>query len=335
MGYMLALISCTLLAVFTLISVTLLKTYTHVPRRELRRRARTGDDVADLLYRAASYGPSLEIFLWLLIGLGATGFFVIFSRSVAGWAAMLGSLILLWFGFAWLPYTRVSKPAMRLARAASRPLAWILQRLFPFISWLAESMGKWRLELHTGLYEKEDVLDLLHKQTTQFDSRISAEELHLAYNALTFGDKMVRDIMLPKSQAKMVAASDVLGPILLTELYDSGQTSFPVYEGTKRYDKIVGTLYLHDVVDAKRGGTVRAVMHNRVFFMNDETHLDEALQEFMKSKHHLYVVVNDLEDLLGVVTIESIMSQLLGEELVADTPHEEASTVTQSVVESE
>lgn len=300
-----------ILAAITLASITLLKTYTHIPRKELKRRARRGDDLAALLYSAAAYGGNLQILLWVIIGLGATGFFLVLDHSVSNGLAMIGSLALLWLGFAWLPYTRVSKIGLVLARMAAKPLAWVLQRLYPILNRFVDLTKRWRVTFHTGLYEKEDLLDLLENQTTQTDNRLTEQEIQTAKNALTFGDKIVRDIMTMPGSVVAVSADDTIGPILMTELHDSGFSRFPVYE-SKKSNRVTGTLYLHDLVNIKSGGKVGDLMSKKVYYLHDEESLDQALQAFLASKHHLFMVVNSFEDIVGVVTIEDILEQLIG-----------------------
>jgi CBS domain containing-hemolysin-like protein len=300
-----------LLALITLFTIGLLKVYTDVPSKELKRRVRAGDELATLLYRAASYEASLRILLWLIIGLSASGFFVLMTRSVPGWEATLGCLALLWLGFAWLPSTHISNTTRKMASYVARPLAWVLQRLYPLLNHIAVLSRRWRVSFHTGLYEKDDLLNLLDHQLGQTDNRVTDEELRTAKSALTFGDKIVRDVMIPRSKVVAVSATDAIGPILMTELHDSGHTRFPVYED-KDSEKVVGTLYLRDLLNIKAGGHVRDHMATKVFYLHDETPLDRALQAFLGSKHHLFIVVNSFEDILGVVTIEDILEQVIG-----------------------
>ncbi len=299
------------LAIITLSAVTLLKTYTDVSPKELKRRARSGDELAILLYKAASYDYSLQIFLWIIIGLGATGFFVTLSRSVSGSLAMLGSLILLWLGFAWLPYTKVRWPGRTLAKYSATPLAWILRKIYPALALFADLTKRWRVTLHTGLFEKEDLLDLLDRQVKQEDSRFTESEIVTARSALTFSDKIIRDIMTPTKKVIAVSNEELVGPILLTELHDSGHSRFPVYEG-KKQSKIVGVLYLRDLVNIRSGGRVHDLMSPDVYYMHDEEPLDQALQAFLKAKHHMFLVVNSFEDVVGIVTLEDVLAQVIG-----------------------
>lgn len=303
-----------LLGIGCLLGITLLKAYTHIPRVELRRRARNGDEVAALLFKAASYGSSLEIILWTVIGLTATAFFFVVDRQMPGWMAVMSSLTLLWLGFAWIPNTPVSTLSLKVAKLAAGPLAWVLQRIYPLSNWFAIRTGRFRLSFHTGLYEKEDLIEFLEAQAGQPDSRISLEELRLAKNSLLFGDKIVRDVMTPITKTKLVLADDNVGPVLMSELHESGHSIFPVRAKKHSHD-IVGVLSLHDLEEAKAGGPVRDYMRKKINYINDELTLDVALNEFIKTRHHLFVVMNNIDEVVGVVAIDDILGQIIGESI--------------------
>lgn len=309
------LISSLILAFLTLIAVSLQKTYASVPVAELKRRARKGDEIADLLFRAAAYGASLLAFMWIITGLTAAGFFVLVSRSTPGWFALLVSLVLLWLGFAWLPNTGHTKTGNVLARVFTPPLTWLLGHLYPLIgritNWF-ESRGK--ISVHTGLYEKEDLIQLIKNQKQQKDNRIPDGELAIAANALSFGDRTIGEIMTPQRMAKAVAATESVGPVLMDELHDSGHSRFPVYQD--KQDNVVGILYLRDLLTADSGGRVRDLMDKKVYYVHEEQPLGHALTAFLKTKHHLFIVVNTFEEVSGIVTIEDILEQILGKPIV-------------------
>ena len=303
------------LALLTIVAVSLQKSYTHVPRNELKRRARDGDGFADMLYRAAAYGMSMRLLLWVIIGLAAAAFFVISARTVPGWLAMLASISLLWFGFAWLPNTRVTVFSRTLVRFLTPPLTWLLRQLYPLLSHISEWVHKHSyITVHTGLYQKDDLLDLLNQQKTQHDSRLSEEELAIAANALTFGDKIIRDVLTPRRMVKTVSTVDDIGPVLMNELHESGHSRFPVYQD--KPDNIVGMLYARDLATAKAGGRVCDIMHKSVHYVHEEQPLDHALQAFLKTKQHLFIVVNSFEEMVGVITIEDILEQILGKPII-------------------
>ena len=304
------------LAALTLLCVSLLKTYYYVNPKELKRRAREQDPIARGLYRAVAYGISLRMLLWLLIGISGGGFFVLLARSATSpiWA-LAGSAILIWLGFVWMPHGRVTALGTRAASWLTPIFAFVLRYVHPLFDWLAASVRRHRpVRIHTGLYHKEDLIDLISRQQVQADNRITKEELNLALHALTFGEKFIRDHLTPRRVVKLVSLKDSVGPILISELHGSGHSRFPVYRDTE--DNIVGTLYLRDMINAKAGGTVADIMKKDVYYVNEERPIYDALQAFLKTKHHLFIVVNSFEEFVGVITIEDVLEEIIGRDIV-------------------
>lgn len=312
---MLQLIFALLLAAITAGVVSLQKTYSAVPIKELKRRAAGGDEVARLLYRVANYGVSLNVLLWIVLGASAGGFFVTLSRTVPAALALIGSTALLWVSFAWLPNSRVTALSESVAKTLAPILDWVLSRLHPLLQKITDFFkNQGRVSVHTGLYQKEDLLELLSKQNTQLDNRITSEELSLAQHALVFNDVVVRDVMTPRRVVRMVNVKDAVGPVMLDELHKSGFSRFPVYQD--KQDNIVGTLYLRNLVDKQTTGIVKERMSKRVYYVNEDQSLVHVLNAFIKTKHHLFVVVNGFEELTGIITIEDVLEQLVGKNIV-------------------
>lgn len=305
-----------LLAGLALFAISLQKTYAAIPAKELKRRAREGDEFARVLYRAVGYGYSLNLVLWTLIGVTGAVFFVVVSHLWPTWVAMLLSLFLIWFGYLWLPAGRVTSIGHRVAVGLAPLFAKLLSYIFPLtdkiVSWVRSRRP---VHFHTGLYEREDLLELLDKQQIQADNRIEETELEIARHALTFGDLTVRDILIPQRVVKTVGVDDAIGPVLMTELHASGHSRFPVYDGTK--SNIVGTLYLRDLTAARGGGTVREYMRaNDIAYLHADQPLTEALQAILKTHRQLMIVVNTFEEYVGIVTIEDILERVIGKLIV-------------------
>lgn len=303
------------LAALTIASVSLQKTYAKVPLKELKRRANKGDELAKGLHQAVSYGVSLDILLWMIIGLSAGGLAVTLSHSLPSWLALFGCASLLWVAFAWLPNTRVTNLSQQAAKKAAPGLAWLLAHLYPVLNKLGGLIQKHsKITVHSGIFQKEDLVDLLDRQAHQPDNRMTTYELGIVKSALTFSDRVIRDVMTPKRVVKTVKQTDTVGPVLMTELHKSGFSRFPV-TGEKP-DQIVGTLYLHDLVNVKHGGPVKDHMKKAVFYVNEEKPLQHALQAFLKTKHHLFIVVNGFEEIVGIITIEDVLEEVLGKQIV-------------------
>jgi CBS domain containing-hemolysin-like protein len=325
-----------LLAGLALFVISLQKTYSAIPPKELKRRARGGDEFARVLYKAVGYGYSLNLVLWVLIGVTGAVFFVVVSHLWPTWAAILLSLFLIWFGYLWLPAGRVTSVGHRAAVGLAPVFAKLLSYIYPLtdklVAWVR---GRWPLRFHTGLYEREDLLELLDKQQIQVDNRIEKVEIEIARHALTFGDKTVRDVLTPQRVVKTVGLNDAVGPVLMTELHASGHSRFPVYDGTK--SNIVGTLYLRDLTAGKAAGTVREYARtNDVAYLHAGQPLTEALQAILATHRQLMIVVNTFEEYVGIVTIEDVLEQVIGRPIVDEfDQYEDMRAVAAKMAEKE
>lgn len=306
------------------------RAYTHVPIKELRRRARGGDEVATALYRAAVYGVSVRV---LLLGL-ATGFsallYFYMATILAPWLAVTVVFLLIWLLYIWLPMQRVHDTVQSVAVRLAPALSSVLHYMHPVIDRIHDLVRKHRpLHFHSGMYEIEDLTNLLERQRQQSDNRIPDSTIHTVLCALTFADKNIRDIYTPRRVVRAVRADETVGPILLAELHDSGFSRFPVYEDDP--DEIVGILHLRDLLKKQRSGKIRSYMKQDVCFVHEEQSLRRGLDAILQTHQQLFVVVNSFEEYVGVVSIEDILEQVIGEHIVDEfDAYEDMRAVAQS-----
>ena len=192
-GYMLmvmtVVISLLLIGLAMVLAVTR-KVYYATPSRELKRLAAQHKQPASQLFEAVAYDSSLRALLWGLISvLGGLGLVLLArSRSVNLVLSLIVFIASLSFIFIWLPASRVTKSGTRLTLLLNPVIVWLLRHLYPLLSRGAEQVEKRYPAAHTGLFERTDVLQLIHQQADQTDSRLSIEELAIVQRALTFGD---------------------------------------------------------------------------------------------------------------------------------------------------
>ncbi|HET8708899.1 MAG TPA: CBS domain-containing protein [Candidatus Saccharimonadales bacterium] len=293
-----------------LVALVLRKTYFYVPRKELQRQAATRDPLAATLWRAAAYGNTLQVLLWLVVGLGAAAGFVLFARIAPPLFGFVVVALALWFGFAWMPSTRLTSLGARLAVWCTPAVVWLVATLQPVLQPVAGMLERFPLGPHTGAYEREDLLDVLARQKQQADNRVPQHELELAERALRFGDYKIRDVLVPRAQVHAVRSSEPIGPVLMDELHASQHRRFPVYEGDDK-NNIVGTLYLRDIVDSKKGGTVADYTDHHAFYVHENDSLADALHALSAAKQQVLLVVNSHEEYLGIVTSRDVLGKLL------------------------
>ena len=308
-----------LLVLIFLKVVFLKRVYHRLPVTELKRRARGGDKDAAAIYKVVAAGAALDLLL-LIFGVGSGLALIIWSARYAWWLAaafvLLGSWLLLWS-----PPVRVGGPAWRFVVATAPYVFKILNLLNPVLTPLARLLpASARLQVHTGAYERTDLLELFKRQAAQPDNRIPKEDLQIAASALTFGDKKVSSVMTPRKVVRFVSEDEVVGPMLMDELHKTGFSRFPVVRGSAKAasPSVVGTLYLKDVTEISQAnkGKVKDLMHKDIYFINEDCSLHQALNAMTKNRHHLLVVVDKFEEMVGVITMEDVLEQVIGQPIV-------------------
>jgi magnesium and cobalt transporter len=196
-------------------------------------------------------------------------------------------------------------------------VAAVLYYAHPLLDWVVRGIEQRRpITFHTGLYERADLIELVKQQRDLADSRIPDDELNMVLHALSFGEKTVGSIMVPRAEVVAVRDDDVIGPILMDELYDSKHSRFPVLHGESDY--IIGVLYLRDLISARQGGRVGDIVKHNVQYVHDEQTLYRVLHAFLTTKQHMFVVIDSDEEYVGLVTIEDVLEQVIGHKIEDD-----------------
>lgn len=282
-----------------------------LPAKELKRRARSGHDTqAANIYKMASYGGSLEALLWL-VGSIAFGLLVIRAVNINSWLVVGVVLAASWIYAASRQYHHVGGRLWRLAAGLAPKVSWLLSHLQPVLGRV--NLHSHKRDAHQNIFEKEDLVELLQKQIYKPHNRLSEADLKLAAGALTFSDKKVADIMQASADVKFIARDEPVGPLLMDELHGTGSKYFPVVVSPKAAQpEIVGTLYLKDIVMNADHAKVADIMKREVNYINEACSLHQVLNAFIKAQTHMFVVTNNFEEKIGVITIDKLLEQITG-----------------------
>ncbi|WP_101925896.1 MULTISPECIES: HlyC/CorC family transporter [Luteimonas] len=166
---------------------------------------------------------------------------------------------------------------------------------------------------------REDLVELL--RDTHADGLIDADTLRMFEGALGISSKTVGDVMVPRAQ--MVALhADTPFLELMKQVVESGHSRFPVHGEDK--DEILGILLAKDLlrgVVADNGpGTVHALLRPAVLIPESKK-LNVLLREFRLSRNHMAVVIDEYGGVGGLVTIEDLLEEIVGE---IDDEHDDA-----------
>lgn len=162
------------------------------------------------------------------------------------------------------------------------------------------------------IYSKEEMLHIASEST----GVLTAKEIKRIQKSLAFSEVTVESIMTPRSVVETVAADDLLGPLRLDELHKTGYSRFPVVE--EDIDHIIGVVYIRNLLELvdKHSKKARDIMDSPVHYIKETQTLEHALAAFLKTRHHLFVVVNEFRETVGIITLEDVIEQLIGERIL-------------------
>ncbi len=307
---MITYIATIVLFVLALVGIFVRKTVFATPLPEQKRRAVNGSDRTKALYRIAAYDGSARVLFWSWISLATAGAFVLLTTFTPLWLSFVLVVLILWFGFSWLPANEGSSLGLSLTLLVAPAVSWLLNVLFHPLNASAKVVAKrYARPPHTGIYEREDVMSLLVRQQGQVDNRLSNEELEIVKRALDFGDHTVNDVLTPADKIFSIIADDTVGPVLINEIHTSGQPFVMVREKAK--GPVLGMLPF-DRLDLHSSGEVSKYMDTHLYFLHEKDSLSEALHAFYATNRSVFLVVNNAEEFVGLVTINDLLEQLMG-----------------------
>jgi len=143
---------------------------------------------------------------------------------------------------------------------------------------------------------------------------IDSEALTMLEGVLEVGDIQVRDIMVPRAQMVCVRREDP-SQTIMPIVVESGHSRLPVMDGDR--DDIVGILLAKDLLrlcisDQDERFDIREYMRPAVF-VPESKRLNVLLKDFRRNRHHMAIVVDEYGGVSGLVTIEDVMEQIVGE----------------------
>jgi CBS domain containing-hemolysin-like protein len=147
----------------------------------------------------------------------------------------------------------------------------------------------------------------------QTQGGLEKEERQMIYSIFQFRDTLVREIMIPRMDVQVLGIITPL-PEALEALSKSGHSRVPVYEET--IDNIIGLLYAKDLLSVHEHDRPLADLRGMLrptHFIPETKRVDELLTEMQSSRIHMAIVVDEYGGMAGLVTLEDIMEEIVGE----------------------
>ena len=212
----------------------------------------------------------------------------------------------------------------RIALQKSEQMAMLSVRPIVFVSKFAKPFVK-LLSLSTNL-----LLRVIGMSDTDLEEKVSREEIKSLVDAgeeygvinqiekeminsiFDFDDKLAKEVMTPRTEVYMINSQL---PLSIEELLEENYSRIPVYEGDM--DNIIGILYLKDFLhEAYQVGFenvgIKKLLH-RPYFVPECKNINQLFKELQKSKRHLAVLIDEYGGFSGIVTIEDLIEEVMGD----------------------
>jgi len=147
----------------------------------------------------------------------------------------------------------------------------------------------------------------------QPEGSLEKGEREMIYSIFQFGDTLAKDIMVPRIEVLVLDINATLGEARATFIH-AGHSRVPVYEDT--VDNVIGLLYAKDLLSIRKDDEVIANhrdMLRLAYFVPEAKKVDELLAEMQTRNMHMAIVVDEYGGVAGVVTLEDIVEEIIGE----------------------
>jgi CBS domain containing-hemolysin-like protein len=153
---------------------------------------------------------------------------------------------------------------------------------------------------------KKDDLERKTQEALETDQR------KMIRGVVEFGGTTVKEVMVPRVDT-LLLPDDLPKEELLNRIAESEHSRFPVYSGT--IDNVIGIIYVKDILKKLIGdGDFKLTdILRKPFFVPESKHIDELLREFQRRRVHIAVVVDEYGGVSGIVCMENILEEIIGD----------------------
>ena len=157
--------------------------------------------------------------------------------------------------------------------------------------------------------DREQLIQLLHSAHER--KLLDADALSITEGALAASEISVSDVMVPRAQMQVIDIDDPLDKII-SQLNRTGHSRFPVIDGDR--DQVIGILLAKDFLRLRSNApfNLRSWLRPAVF-IPESKRLNVLLREFRVSHNHMAVVVDEYAGVCGLITIEDVLEQIVGD----------------------
>lgn len=285
---------------------------------ELKRKINIGDKNAEIIYPVRKRGNLLLCTL-LLGNVAVNTALSIFLGSITSGiiAGITATSLIVIFGEI-IPQAFCSRYAMIVGAKTIWLVKIFILILYPVAFPLSLILNKILGNELPTIWSKNELREIIKFHENSKDSEIDADEERIMLGALSYSSKTAKDIMTPRTIMFTLEIDSTLDKKTIQGIKRHGFTRIPVYK--KQIDNIIGILNVKDILGLEPGAkTANVYRQNGITYVPETKKLDELMNELLKSRNHLAFVKDEFGSLLGIVTLEDIIEEVLKVEIVDET----------------
>lgn len=282
---------------------------------ELKRKMLLGNKDAEKIYKVRRKGNMLLVTL-LLGNVAVNSTLAIFLGTIAPGviAGLIATGLITIFGEI-VPQAVFSRFAMRLGARTVWMVQVFLIAFYPIAKPISFALDKILGEELPRTYTKKEIVKIIQEHAEGDLANLKMDEERIARGALTFGEKKIKDVMTPKSLLRTLIEDEIMDEEEKEDLRKTGYSRFPVFDNKQQ--KVKGILYAYDLLNPESyGKQISQIMDKKVFYVNENEKLEHALKAFIKTRKHLFMVVNKDSRIVGAISIEDVIEEIIGVEII-------------------
>ena len=183
-----------------------------------------------------------------------------------------------------------------------------LQRIVKAIDPRLEKYREKKAEVKYTPKTLEEFIDVLRRTPK---SVLSLGDRERIAAVMSFNERKVADLMVPKKEMVFVKDKEVLGPLVLDKLYKSGFTNFPVVDARNKVKGIIHTEALN-ALEIKKTDLAEKYVDKTVNYLHAQDSLKFAVEEIDRTNGYYFLVLDESEELAGFFTIQMLLAYLIG-----------------------
>ncbi len=324
------------LVIFSAIFSGLTLGFFSLSKDDLERKASLGNKRAKKVYKLRKNGNLL--LTTLLVGnVIVNSVLSIFLGSIASgfYAVLLATALIVVFGEI-IPQAAFSRFALDLGSRFAWLVNIFVYIFYPITKPLAFALDKVLGREMPTIYSKKEIAKMIEDHEDSHDSDIDADEERILKGALSFSEKKVEDIMTPRSAIFSLEGDEKLSKAMIKKVAGTGHSRIPIHK--EGLDNIIGVLYVKDLL--VRAGdlgklTAEKLAREKVIYVDNDKPLDDLLNAFKRTRNHMFIVTDEFGGVIGLVTIEDVIEEIIGAEIVDEfDKHEDMQEVARRKAKS-